>query len=383
MWPVASLLLLLLGAAEAYTPRLSEQLGPGLTCMAHQLAHEKAVALLPSLLPPGSLRRRQVWDSLVTGEMTEGVGDCNGSTTAPPPGSAGSARPAPPSFGGGTSADSVFVDFAGGDDASGGTVGSPVKTVGRGLELARAVLQRGGTQPSAFLVLRAGIHHLAAPLALGPADSGLTIQNHPGEEVWLSGAVPLRPSSWQPHGSGAWRTELPPGSRGRNVSGLRELRDPADLSLWQVVKTLARYPNGGCRDARERNWAQIGPDATWVSRAPLGPPAAHQIVVNATAAVPKTTTNFPDYYVYGVGGSCAAQGYDPPGGWMCSAYGSMHGGTFTSATGEWEGGGYPVVFPGALSLSNGSAPQSVFPNSSAWDVSGGSKGILRAWINGW
>ena len=78
-------------------------------------------------------------------------------------------------LGGGTSADSVFVDFAGGDDASRGTVGSPVKTVARGLALARAVLARGGAQPSAFLVLRAGIHHLAAPLALGPADSGQTI----------------------------------------------------------------------------------------------------------------------------------------------------------------------------------------------------------------
>ena len=388
----------------AYTPGLNQLLGPDITCMAHRLAYEKAAALLPRLLPPGSLRRRQVWDSLVTGEMTDGVGDCNGTTAAPPPDCAGSARPTPPAFAGGAAAGSVFVDYAGGDDASRGTIGSPVKTVARGLELARILPKAAAT----FLVLRAGLHHLAAPLALGPADSGLTIQNQPGEEVWLSGAVPVEPHSWEPHGRqehGVWKTKLPVGSRSSSSSssggggsstrsggggktgkvwGLHELHDPADLSLWQVVKTLARYPNAGCRDGREHHWAEIGPAATWQSRQPLGAPAAHQIVVNATAAVPKTVTNFPDYYVYGVGGSCAAQGYDPPGGWMCSEYGSMHGGTFDSATAKWEGGGYPVVFPGALSMSNTTGvAQSVFPNSSAWVVNGSNKGILRAWINGW
>lgn len=104
--------------------------------------------------------------------------------------------------------------------------------------------------------------------------------------------------------------------------GLHELHDPPDLSLWQVIKTLARFPNAGCRDAREKHWASIGPNATWISREPLGD-RGHQIVVNATKAVPKTTTNFLDYYVYGVGGDCANQGYDPPGGWMCSKYGNV------------------------------------------------------------
>ena len=216
-------------------------------------------------------------------------------------------------------------------------------------------------------------------------------QNYGGEEVWLSGAVPLEPQSWELYRRqlGAWKTKLPPQSRSANGGykawGLHELHDPADRSLWQVVKTLARYPNAGSRDARENHWATIGLNASWLSRQPVGD-RGHQIVVNATAAVPKTVTNFPDYYVYGVGGNCATQGYDPPGGWMCSIYGSMHGGTFDSATAKWEGGGYPNVFPGALSLSNTTgAVQSVFPHSSSWMVSNtsGAAGIIRAWVNGW
>ena len=37
---------------------------------------------------------------------------------------------------------------------------------------------------------------------------------------------------------------------------------------------------------------------------------------------------FPDYYVYGVGGLCGPDyvGYDPPGGYVCSIHGGMHGG---------------------------------------------------------
>ena len=162
--------------AEAYTPRIDQMLGPDITCMVHRLAFDKAIRLLPHMLPPNSLRRRQVWDSLVTGEMTEGVGDCNGTTAAPPLDCTGSARPVPPTFAAGAAADSIVVDYTSGEDTNRGTVDSPVKTVGRGVQLARALLKRGGERPAAYLMLRGGIHHLPTPLALGAADSGLTIQ---------------------------------------------------------------------------------------------------------------------------------------------------------------------------------------------------------------
>ena len=71
---------------------------------------------------------------------------------------------------------------------------------------------------------------------------------------------------------------------------------------------------------------------------------------------------------------------------MCSTYGDMHGGTFDDL-GDWAGGGYPQVFPSALSLSNTTGvTQTVFPHSAEWVVDNrttGTRGILRAWVNGW
>ena len=60
------------------------------------------------------------------------------------------------------------------------------------------------------------MHHLQAPLRLGPQDSGLTIQNAPGEEALISGATPLPSLEWPawadaPEGSNVWKAKLPPG----------------------------------------------------------------------------------------------------------------------------------------------------------------------------
>jgi len=57
------------------------------------------------------------------------------------------------------------------------------------------MLVRKGTPPSA-IVLRAGTYFLKATLMLDARDSGLVIQNYPGEAAWLSGGVPLK-TSWQ------------------------------------------------------------------------------------------------------------------------------------------------------------------------------------------
>ena len=79
-----------------------------------------------------------------------------------------------------------------------------------------------------------------------------------------------------------------------------------------------------------------------------------------TQIAPNYGVNFPyTKYVhrsrYGTGGACAAQGYDPPGGWLCADYGGMHGGTYTPGQG-WSGG-YPTPFPASVELSNTSGVQ--------------------------
>lgn len=359
-------------------------LGPEVGCRMHLLAYEKALSTLPEMLPPGSLRRKQVWDSLLTGDMTQsGMGNCNITAVKSPP--TGSTRPEPPSVPPPAGAAVViYVDHAAGSDVAPGTQSEPVRTVSHALALSR----RRPKHSTAAIVLRTGIYYLKAPLKLFTRDSGLTLMNYPGEEAWVSGATRLESLQWEqwsdaPAGSNVWKTTLPPGLG--TVWGIHELHDPNDLSLWQVVKTRARYPNRGHPDARENNWANAGKNASWQTKKPVINRGV-QIVVNATPSIPKAITSFPDYYVYGAGGACAAQGYDPPGGWLCADYGGMHGGTF--APGRGWGGGYPKPFPASLELSNTSGiKQSVFPHSTKWDVSaGGANGTrakLRAWVNGW
>ena len=271
----------------------------------HQLAFEKATSTLPHMLPEGSRRRRQVWDALLSGDMTQaGMGNCSAS----PP--AGAARPVPPSFALPASAAIFYVDAVAGSDAAAGTEAAPVETVGRALALSRhRPKAKGG---GAAIVLRAGIHHLVAPLQLTAQDSGLTMQNYAGEEAALSGATPLVPQweAWAdaPAGSNVWKTPLPAGLG--KVWGVHELHD---RRVWQVVKTRARWPNARTADGRENSWGHAGKNATWRTKEPVVD-RGRQIVVNATPSIPKTVTSFPDYYMYGTGGACAAQGYDPPGG---------------------------------------------------------------------
>jgi len=453
-------------------------LGPAAGCLIHSLAYEYATELLPVMLGVGTRRRRQVWDALFTGDMLQEGMSAN--CSAGPP--AGQQRPAAHNFPVPRGAPAFYVDYHAGSDAAAGTEAFPVKTVQAGLRLARGAPGRAPGSP-VHVVLRAGIHHLGEPLALGPADAGLVLQNYPAEEAWLSGAQPVAPA-WEPwsppfpappgsscptvcaamghccvgdvsswlspscamgctmatltkdnaaclatcdaaNGKASFKlgnhtfnmagtcpsgcsasdgvtecyqgckiqNKVPLGNTARARLGLGANRTVWGLHLlededpWHTVMPRARYPNKAPNaGSREYRWAQTGPNATWTSMQPVHD-LGHQITINATALVPKSTTVFPDYYVYGVGGACAKAGYDPPGGYLCSTHGGMHGGEWDEKTMAWScpgcTDGYPAVFPSQLKLVNTTgARQKTFPNAHLWpaDISGA---VLHTWVNGW
>jgi len=93
----------------------------------------------------------------------------------------------------------VYVDAVHGQDSQSGTKESPFKTIPRALQATRSA----GT-PS-VIILRQGTFYLSSTITLTPQDNGLTIQNYPGEEVWVSGAVPLN-VKWTPYkiGNNTW-----------------------------------------------------------------------------------------------------------------------------------------------------------------------------------
>ena len=106
-----------------------------------------------------------------------------------------------------------YVDYLKGSDASScsGSIGSPFKTLARAVEEARK-RQEASTGKLAekvknvTIALRAGQHYLSDTIALGPKDSGLTIQNYNGEAAWVSGGVPIT-TKWK-----RWRNSSAPSS---------------------------------------------------------------------------------------------------------------------------------------------------------------------------
>jgi hypothetical protein len=92
----------------------------------------------------------------------------------------------------------LYIDPSAGSDASAGTLGAPLLTLQAALASVRATRAAAGlaatASPTAYLVLRAGTFF--ETLALTRADSRVTFQAYPREEVFLSGGVPLTGVDW-------------------------------------------------------------------------------------------------------------------------------------------------------------------------------------------
>ena len=190
-----------------------------------------------------------------------------------------------------------------------------------------------------------------------------------------------------------WQVKLPPEiGIPDTVWGLHSLEDE---DPWHTMFTRARFPNRqlGGAGVRDTRFARISANATWEAMQWRGAAGTsqlgHQHVTNATAEIPKNLTVFPDAFVYGVGGLCGADyvAFDPPGGYLCSVHGGMHGGEIDERTGRWScpgcTDGYPKAFPAALALVNTSnAVQNTFPNAHKWpdDMS---EAVIETWVNGW
>jgi len=98
------------------------------------------------------------------------------------------ASPKTPAAGGAT----FYVSLSGSDSTGDGSQASPFASLTRALQATRA------TPGADTIVLRGGVYPSQSTIVLLPSDSGLTITNFPGEEVWLSGGTPLpTTNSWK------------------------------------------------------------------------------------------------------------------------------------------------------------------------------------------
>ena len=124
--------------------------------------------------------------------------------------------------------------------ASIGTSRLPAGTtieVAPGDDLAAAVVRAHTAEKPVVIVLGAGRHELAAPLRLGPADSGLTLQVGPGGPAFIAGS--RRVTGWRQTDSAKslWQCTLPDTASGK--------WRPRQLFVRGVRATRARTPNQG------------------------------------------------------------------------------------------------------------------------------------------
>ena len=219
---------------------------------------------------------------------------------------------------GGATSKNFYVDYATGSDSNGGTLAKPFKTI-------QAAVSAAADITKATVSLRGGTHYVTATVQISAANTGLTIQNHDGEVVVVSGAVPLQPK-WAKY-------ELPASNIGANayvadISGAGLTEFPG-FHVNGVRVTRARYPNGNVElpertqpDSGNKDGILLmpGTEASWV-------PPDHSLVEHIVQVKNNNTAQMrngsvyngaPVYttYMVGIGGPCAR--YDPPVSYWCS-----------------------------------------------------------------
>ena len=159
-----------------------------------------------------------------------------------------------------------------GSDAGAGSLAAPFATLGRALAATRAT-------PGADVILMRGGTYFSQPTqVLTPADSGLTIQNFPGEEVWLSGSAPLpAAATWAPYNVSNSTPPAPPApawvvAQGQNdvFANAGGAFEKGKTPTWQACQQLCQS-DGACRawtwhDPSQGSYALacfFRPDGVW------------------------------------------------------------------------------------------------------------------------
>lgn len=147
-----------------------------------------------------------------------------------------------PSFPIPENATTIFVDYANGDDKNPGSKEKPLRT------LAQAVSEaKDPTKLPVVILLRAGTHFiLDEAVMLEEGTSDLIIQNYDGEEVWLSGGIPISPT-WREYNVSelpTWVVEHDENAfYGRRPGGHIHINGTYDS--WTQCETMCRE-NGSC-----------------------------------------------------------------------------------------------------------------------------------------
>ena len=188
------------------SPPPSAAADPAFECAWRALAFEYAQQLQP-------FRPAQAFADIHDGLQLQTL--CNATFVAPAAAAQVAAPRAP------AAATTFYIDYAAGDDGAAGSLAAPFKTLAHGVAAGRAA-----PQPVA-LVLRGGVHRLAATVTLGAADAGLAISAYAGETPVLTSGLPLV-TRWQQVAAPA------PAPAARAAAGTSTSRAPLANCTWTV-----------------------------------------------------------------------------------------------------------------------------------------------------
>ena len=205
-----------------------------------------------------------------------------------------------------TSSTAFYVDAIKGSDSNSGSESSPFKTILKAVSASRSI-----GPASCTIVLREGTFYLSETVQLGAEDSGLSIQNYPGEEVWVSGGKVLTPN-WE-----VYNTTKPANIYKADMSGAG-LSSVTGLRVNTKRAIRARFPNAD---------PELGFGSTLQASKWMPPTLPSNPDEEVYPNEPKRTSSDSfQFYQLGIGGPC--KNFDPPAGYWCGNM-TEGGGHFT------------------------------------------------------
>lgn len=222
-----------------------------------------------------------------------------------------------------------YVDAKKGSNANSGTKDSPFETITKAIFSARAAGQYS------TIVLREGTFYQPEEVVLTSSDKGLTIQNYPNEEVWISGGKVITPQ-WEKYDvDPSKKTNIYKATFSKNVtfvsiSGLR-------VNNKRTIR--ARYPNAD---------PELGFGSNLIAEKWLPPtlPDKPDKEINPSQPFRNSSQSFTKFDL-GIGGPC--KNFNPPAGYWC-------------ATNIGGGGAHVYKIPSGMVATKKTLPNSPYKN---------------------
>lgn len=253
----------------------------------------------------------------------------------------------PPAFAIPNTGSTFYVDVKKGSNANSGTLDSPFETITKAVFSARAAGQYS------TIVLREGTYYQPEEIVLSSVDKGLTIQNYPNEEVWISGGMVITPQ-WEKYDvDPLMKTNIYKATFSKNVtfvsiSGLR-------VNDKRAIR--ARYPNAD----PEMGFGSTLKAEKWL---PSNLPEKPDSEINPSVPLRNSSTSFTKFDL-GVGGPC--KNFDPPAGYWC-------------ATNIGGGGAHVYKIPSGMVATKKRLPNSPYKNPTGAVIQAWRPGHWASWM---